>query len=146
MARKLRIQYPGAIYHVMNRGDRREEMVRDDLDRHQWLKTLGEALWEDGLASPCLLLDEQSLSFGGRNAASNLVDGAAAQRRPGENKNCQTAADGDNDELGLNCRALEDGSRRLRGKLCEGGQMNGDILLCGTDPDIMELTVQDFAR
>jgi hypothetical protein len=22
MARKLRIQYPGAIYHVMNRGDR----------------------------------------------------------------------------------------------------------------------------
>jgi hypothetical protein len=24
MARKLRIQYPGAIYHVMNRGDRKE--------------------------------------------------------------------------------------------------------------------------
>ena len=24
MARKLRIQYPGAIYHVMNRGDRGE--------------------------------------------------------------------------------------------------------------------------
>ena len=24
MARKLRIQYPGAIYHVTNRGDRRE--------------------------------------------------------------------------------------------------------------------------
>jgi hypothetical protein len=24
MARKLRVQYPGAIYHVMNRGDRRE--------------------------------------------------------------------------------------------------------------------------
>ena len=25
MARQLRIQYPGAIYHVMNRGDRRAE-------------------------------------------------------------------------------------------------------------------------
>jgi hypothetical protein len=25
MARKLRVQYPGAIYHVMNRGDRREK-------------------------------------------------------------------------------------------------------------------------
>jgi hypothetical protein len=24
MARKLRVQYPGALYHVMNRGDRRE--------------------------------------------------------------------------------------------------------------------------
>jgi hypothetical protein len=24
MARKLRIQYPGAIYHVVNGGDRRE--------------------------------------------------------------------------------------------------------------------------
>ena len=23
MARKLRVQYPGAVYHVMNRGDRR---------------------------------------------------------------------------------------------------------------------------
>jgi hypothetical protein len=26
MPRKLRIQYPGAIYHVMNRGDRREDI------------------------------------------------------------------------------------------------------------------------
>jgi hypothetical protein len=24
MARQLRIEYPGAIYHLMNRGDRRE--------------------------------------------------------------------------------------------------------------------------
>ena len=24
MARKLRVEYAGAIYHVMNRGDRRE--------------------------------------------------------------------------------------------------------------------------
>ena len=32
MARKLRIQYPGAIYHVMNRGDRREDIFLDDAD------------------------------------------------------------------------------------------------------------------
>jgi hypothetical protein len=25
MARKLRLQYPGAIYHVLNRGDCRED-------------------------------------------------------------------------------------------------------------------------
>lgn len=32
MARKLRIEFPGAIYHIMNRGDRREEIFRDDVD------------------------------------------------------------------------------------------------------------------
>ena len=29
MARKLRVQYPDAIYHVMNRGDRREPIFKD---------------------------------------------------------------------------------------------------------------------
>jgi len=42
MARKLRVQYPGAIYHVMNRGDRREPIFKDDADRHRWVETLGE--------------------------------------------------------------------------------------------------------
>ena len=31
MARKLRVEYPGAIYHVMNRGDRREGDTFDAL-------------------------------------------------------------------------------------------------------------------
>ena len=43
MARKLRVQYPGAIYHVINRGDRREPIFRDDADRVRFLGTLGEA-------------------------------------------------------------------------------------------------------
>ena len=43
MARPLRIQYPGAIYHVMNRGDQREDIFRDDQDRDQFLGTLTEA-------------------------------------------------------------------------------------------------------
>jgi hypothetical protein len=29
MARKLRVQSPGAMYHVMNRGDRREAIFAD---------------------------------------------------------------------------------------------------------------------
>ena len=33
MPRKLRIQYAGAIYHVMNRGDRREAIFADEHDR-----------------------------------------------------------------------------------------------------------------
>jgi putative transposase len=43
MSRKLRIQYPGATYHVMNRGDRREAIFRDDEDCQRFLWTLGEA-------------------------------------------------------------------------------------------------------
>ena len=43
MARKLRLQYEGAIYHVMNRGDHREAIFRGDKDRELFLQTLGEA-------------------------------------------------------------------------------------------------------
>ena len=43
MARKLRVEYPGAIYHVMNRGDRREPIFGDDSDRRLFLETLGQA-------------------------------------------------------------------------------------------------------
>jgi len=43
MARALRIEYPGAIYHLMSRGDRREPIFVDDTDRHRFLATLGEA-------------------------------------------------------------------------------------------------------
>src|SRR5436309_394590 len=42
MARKLRVEYSGAIYHVMNRGDRREAIFLDDLDRQRFLETLSE--------------------------------------------------------------------------------------------------------
>lgn len=48
MARKLRVEYPGAIYHVMNRGDRREPIFRDDEDRERFVETLGEACARGG--------------------------------------------------------------------------------------------------
>ena len=43
MARKLRIQYPGAIYHIVSRGDHRERIFKDDRDRQRFLDTLGES-------------------------------------------------------------------------------------------------------
>jgi REP element-mobilizing transposase RayT len=43
MARKLRLEYPGAIYDVMNRGDRREAIFTDDAGRQRFLDRLGEA-------------------------------------------------------------------------------------------------------
>ena len=39
----MRIEYPGAIYHVMSRGDRREDIFHDEVDRQDFLKTLAEA-------------------------------------------------------------------------------------------------------
>lgn len=33
MTRPLRIEYPGAFYHVMNRGQRQDAIVDDDYDR-----------------------------------------------------------------------------------------------------------------
>jgi putative transposase len=48
MARKLRVEYPGAIYHAMNRGDRREPIFKDDADRQRFLETLGEACAKTG--------------------------------------------------------------------------------------------------
>ena len=43
MARALRIEYPGAIYHVTSRGDHREPIFSDDTDRQRFIETLGEA-------------------------------------------------------------------------------------------------------
>jgi putative transposase len=48
MARKLRVQYPGAIYHLMNRGDRREPIFKDDADRQRFVETLSEACLKTG--------------------------------------------------------------------------------------------------
>ena len=48
MARKLRVEYAGAIYHVMNRGDRRELIFMDDADRQRFVETLGEACAKTG--------------------------------------------------------------------------------------------------
>jgi REP element-mobilizing transposase RayT len=42
MARQLRIEYAGAFYHVMSRGDRKENIFLDDEDRRRFLRTLGE--------------------------------------------------------------------------------------------------------
>lgn len=44
MSRPLRIEFPGAVYHVTSRGDRREPIYRDDVDRHIHLEVLAQAL------------------------------------------------------------------------------------------------------
>ncbi len=43
MPRRLRLQYPGAIYHLMARGNGRQVIVRDDVDRDRLVEDLGKA-------------------------------------------------------------------------------------------------------
>src|SRR5690242_1305208 len=40
MARQARIEYPGALYHVISRGIERRDLFRDDRDRERYLSIL----------------------------------------------------------------------------------------------------------
>ena len=75
MARKLRVQYPGAIYHLMNRGDRREPIFKDEEDRRRFLDTLGQACAKTGwqVHAYCLMLNHFHLMV--ETPKANLVAG-----------------------------------------------------------------------
>jgi len=65
MWRKLRIEYFGAMYQVMSRGDQRKDIFRDDQDRQKFLSTLGEGCakteWQAGNELDRLGWDENQL-------------------------------------------------------------------------------------
>ncbi len=75
MARKLRVEYAGAIYHVMNRGDRREMIFREDADRELFLETLGQACAKTGwqVHAYCLMSNHFHLVM--ETPQANLVAG-----------------------------------------------------------------------
>ena len=63
MSRPLRIQYPGAWYHVMNRGRRREQVFRDQKDFEHFISLLQEAgnNWNCRIAAYCLMSNHYHL-------------------------------------------------------------------------------------
>src|SRR5947209_15829221 len=75
MPRQMRIQYEGAIYHLMSRGDRREEIFRDDWDRRDFLNTLGAACQKTGwqVHAYCLMSNHFHLVV--ETPRANLVAG-----------------------------------------------------------------------
>ena len=75
MARKLRVQYPGAIYHVMNRGDRREPIFKDDADRQRFVETLGEACAKTGWQVDAYVLVPNHFHLVVETPQPNLVAG-----------------------------------------------------------------------
>ncbi len=91
MARKLRVQYPGAIYHVMNRGDRREAIYINDKDRQLFLETLGEAT------------EKAQLERAG--------SGGPPQGGPAQIEDRGEIATGDDHDAGVDCPATLHGCR-----------------------------------
>jgi len=53
MARPLRVQFRGAIYHVMSRGIERRPIVRDDSDRTRWMERLRRTVETYGWRGQC---------------------------------------------------------------------------------------------
>jgi putative transposase len=73
--RKLRVEYEGAIYHVMNRGDRREPIFLCDEDREWFVQTLGEACQKTGWQVHALCLMDNHFHLVVETPRANLAAG-----------------------------------------------------------------------
>lgn len=75
MPRSIRIEFPGAVYHVMARGNRRGAIFLDDEDRRTFLKTLGEACQMTGWRLPAWVLMDNHYHLMLQTPEPNLVEG-----------------------------------------------------------------------
>ena len=75
MARPLRIEFPGAVYHVTSRGDRREPIFVDDEDRHALLQIAAQALsrFDAQALSYCLMGNHYHFVLHTRQANLSLL-------------------------------------------------------------------------
>jgi REP element-mobilizing transposase RayT len=92
MARALRIEYPGAVYHVMARGNQGRPIFKDDPDRKRFLETLGEAAEKTGIVIHAYVLMGNHYHLlletpeGNLVAALKWLQGAYTQRYNGRHK------------------------------------------------------------
>ena len=77
MARRARVEYEGAVYHVLDRGDRREALFLDDGDRRRFLETLGEACGRTGWRVHAYVLMSNHCHLMIETPQANLVAGDA---------------------------------------------------------------------
>jgi REP element-mobilizing transposase RayT len=105
--RQMRIEYPGAIYHVLSRGDRREAVFLDDGDCHDFLKTLAEACQKTGFQIHAYCLMRNHFHLVVETPQGNLVAGMrwllstplkAGQNRSGQGGAGRPVAAGDDDD------------------------------------------------
>ena len=82
MARKARVEFEGAVYHVLDRGDRREPIFKDDTDRRRFLETLAEVRQRTGWRVHAYVLMLRLLDSAGERLPGSRLE-AAAQRDHG---------------------------------------------------------------
>ena len=75
MARKARVEFEGAVYHVLDRGDRREPIFKDDADRRRFLETLAEVCQRTGWRVHAYVLMSNHYHFLLETPEANLVAG-----------------------------------------------------------------------
>lgn len=75
MARKLRIQYPGALYHVINRGNYRRDLFASAGEAQAFLDTLLEATALMGWRLQAYALMRNHYHFAVETPEPNLVEG-----------------------------------------------------------------------
>ena len=49
MGRAWRIEYEGALYHILSRGNEQGDIFYDNTDRRRFLDTIGYLIWQTGL-------------------------------------------------------------------------------------------------
>ncbi len=75
LPRKLRMEFAGAIYHAMNRGDRRKPIFRDDRDRNCFRETLGQSCAQTDWPVHALCLMENHFPLVVETPKGNLITG-----------------------------------------------------------------------
>lgn len=86
MSRPLRVEYPGAVYHVMNRGGSRQRTFLQKRDYEAFLSTLAEThqLWGVELFAYCLMSNHYHLCLrtphGNLSRVMRHLDGLYTQR------------------------------------------------------------------
>jgi hypothetical protein len=140
MPRPRRVEFAGAIYHLMSRGDHREAIFRDEEDRQTFFRALGEAGEKTGwqVHACCLLgnhfhlvteTPQPNLVAGmkwflgpapdppARLASRGVVGSGIGSSREGPSaQSCpRTPASARNpDDAGLDCQAVAHRQRQLR--------------------------------
>ena len=75
MARRLRIEFEGAIYHVTARGNARQKIVRDDADRRRLITGLEHNVVRCGWELLCYVIMDNHLHLMLKTPRANLAAG-----------------------------------------------------------------------
>ena len=91
MARRARVEYAGALYHVITRGNQRQRIFRDDLDRTKYLEILANLKTQYSFRIPAyvlmvnhvhLLLESGAVPLGARPVSASKSSKGQSGERP----------------------------------------------------------------